>query len=222
MRIALFVGFISGALMLSACSSQTHKPSESLAESQLCNTCLQLCTSCHYKNGTSAGPEFPKIAGQYDVYLVKAVENFKEGKRDSETMQRIASLHSKEEMIKLARYFASLQPDKAPSTTAPDQALWEWGKIIYETERVYGISCANCHGYDGMGYAYQSPRMRNVRAIPRLAGQSHAYLASAVQRYVDGKFDQGMCTMRKAGKTLAQDDVKALVEYLSSLTPGEK
>jgi cytochrome c553 len=222
MRIDLFVGFISGALMLSACSSQSRAPSQSLADLQLCPTCLQLCSSCHYVNGTSNAPEIPKIAGQQEVYLVKAVENFKNGRRDSETMQRIASLHTEEEMKKLARYFAAQQPDDTPSNSAPDQALWEWGKIIYEKDRVYGIACANCHGYDGMGYAYQSPRMRNVRAIPRLAGQSHVYLASAVQRYVDGKFDQGMCTMRKAGKTLTQDDAKALVEYLSSLTPGEK
>jgi cytochrome c553 len=219
MRIALLVGIISGALMLSACSSQSPAPSQSLADLQLCPTCLQLCSSCHYTDGTSKGPEIPKIAGQQETYLVKAVENFKNGRRDSETMQRIASMHTEEEMKKLARYFASLQPNDSPSTPAPNQALWEWGKILYEQERVYGIGCVNCHGYDGMGYAYQSPRMRNIRAIPRLAGQSRAYLTSAVQRYVDGKFQQGMCTMRKAGKTLTQDDAKALVEYLSSLTP---
>jgi cytochrome c553 len=165
------------------------------------------------------GPQFPRIAGQYDVYLVKSVENFKRGQRDSKTMQRIASLHTEEEMKKLARYFAAQQADDTPSISAPDQVLWEWGKIIYEKDRVYGIACADCHGYDGMGYAYSSERMKNVRAIPRLAGQSHVYLASAVQRYVDGRFDAGMCTMRKAGKTLAQDDVRALVEYLASLTP---
>jgi cytochrome c553 len=224
MRIGQFVSLVASVLMLSACSSQTRPPSESAgtqtaAELKLCNTCLQLCSSCHYTNGTSAGPEFPKIAGQKEVYLVKAVENFKEGKRDSETMQAIAKLHTKEEMIKLARYFASLQPDNTPSISATDEAQWEWGKIIYEKDRIYGISCADCHGYNGMGYTYEGPKMRNVRAIPRLAGQSRTYLASGVQRYVDGKYDAGMCTMRKAGKTLSQDDVNALIEYLASLTP---
>jgi cytochrome c553 len=227
MRINPFLGMIAGILMLAACSSQTRAPAEPYAapvsaELKLCRTCLQLCTSCHYTDGKTAGPDFPKIAGQYDTYLVKSVENFKKGHRDSETMQRIASLHTEEEMKNLARYFASLQPDDTPSISAPDQALWEWGKIIYEKDRVYGIACADCHGYDGMGYAYKSSRMRNVRAIPRLAGQSHTYLASAVQRYVDGKFEAGMCTMRKAGKTLTQDDAKALVEYLASLTPQAK
>jgi cytochrome c553 len=134
-------------------------------------------------------------------------------------MKRIASMHTEEDMKKLARYFASLEPDNTPSISAPNEALWEWGKVLFEQERVYGIACANCHGHDGMGYTYQSPKMRNVRAIPRLAGQSRAYLASAVQRYVDGKFDQGMCTMRKAGKTLNKNDIDSLVEFLSSLTP---
>lgn len=221
MRRSQCVSLVVSVLMLSACSSQTHAPSESLAELHLCNTCLQQCSSCHYGNGTSAGPEIPKIAGQYDVYLVKAVENFKQGKRDSETMQGIARLHSKEEMIKLARYYASLQPYNTPSTSAPDETLWEWGKLLFETERVYGISCANCHGYDGMGYAYESPKMRNVRAIPRLAGQSRQYLASRIASYEEGKVETGMCTMRTAGKTLKKDDINALVEYLSSLTPPQ-
>lgn len=224
MRIGQLISLVVSVLLLSACSSQTRPTSEpsgtqSMAELKLCNTCLQLCSSCHYADGTSVGPNFPKIAGQKDVYLIQAVESFKEGKRNSETMQAIAKLHTKEEMIKLARYFASLQPDNTPSITTPNEALWEWGKIIYEKDRIYGISCADCHGYNGMGYTYESPKMRNVRAIPRLAGQSHAYLASAVHGYVDGKYDAGMCTMRRAGQTLSQDDVNALVEYLASLTP---
>lgn len=134
-------------------------------------------------------------------------------------MQRIASLHTEEEMKRLAHYFSAREPNDRPSIPVPDPDLWFRGKDIYGKDRVYGIACANCHGYGGMGYAYQSPKMRNVRAIPRLAGQSHAYLASAVQRYVDGKCDQGMCTMRKAGKTLTKNDIDSLVEYLSSLTP---
>ena len=223
-RIEQLLCLVVSLLMLSACTSQTRQPSESVsaqsaAELKLCNTCLQLCSSCHYANGSSAGPDFPKIAGQKDVYLVKAVEDFKEGKRDSVTMQAIAKLHTKEEMIQLARYFATLQPDNAPSIAAPNEALWEWGKIIYEQDRIYGIACSDCHGKNGMGYTYESPKMRNVRAIPRLAGQSRNYLATAVQRYVDGKYDSGMCTMRRAGQTLSQDDVSALVEYLASLSP---
>ena len=229
MRIERFAIIIASVLMFSACSTESRAPSESVTSVTPAE--IQFCASCHYVNGTSKGPEIPKIAGQYDVYLVQTVENFKEGRRDSETMQRIASLHTEEEMRKLARYFAAQKPDERPSIAIPDPALWSkgkevfdpalWsrGKEIYEKDRVYGISCADCHGHDGMGYAYESPQMRNVRAIPRLAGQSHVYLASAVQKYVEGKDLYGFCTMRRAGKTLAKDDVDALVEYLSSLTP---
>jgi cytochrome c553 len=228
MRIERFVIIIASVLMFSACSTESRAPSESVTS--LTAAQIQLCESCHYVNGTSKGPEIPKIAGQYDVYLVQTVENFKQGRRDSETMQRIASLHTEEEMKKLARYFAAQKPDERPSIPIPnpalwskgreifDPALWSRGKEIYEKDRVYGISCADCHGYDGMGYAYESSQMRNVRAIPRLAGQSHVYLASAVQKYVEGENLYGFCTMRKAGKTLAENDVKALVYYLSSLT----
>ncbi|HYP69125.1 MAG TPA: c-type cytochrome [Thiobacillaceae bacterium] len=216
MRIALLVSVISGALMLSACSLQSRVPPESMS---LSPAELQLCESCHYVNGPTRGPEFPEIAGQYDVYMVQAIENFKKGLRDSETMERIESLHSEKEMKKLAHYFAAQKPYTKPSIPVPDPVLWAKGKYIYEKDRVYGIACADCHGYDGKGYSYESPQMRNVRAIPRLAGQSYVYLASALQKYVEGENLYGFCTMRNAGKTLAKDDVKSLVEYLSSLTP---
>jgi cytochrome c553 len=213
------VSAIACTLALVSCSFQTHKVSETPAQSELCSTCLQLCSACHYTNGTTPGPEFPKIAGQYDVYLVKAVEDFKSGKRDSATMQRVASLHSKQEMIKLARYFASLPSSNAPAVSKPDETLWEWGKILFETERVYGISCADCHGDDAMGYRYKSQRMTHVHAIPRLAGQRRQYLASVLESYQKGEVQSGMCTMRKAGQTLSDNDIKALAEYLASLPP---
>jgi cytochrome c553 len=218
MRIERFVGLISGVLMVSACSTGPRASSESATRVTAAE--IQFCESCHYVNGTSKSPELPKIAGQYDVYLAQAVENFKQGRRDSETMRRIASLHTEEQLRKLAPYFAMLKPEESPSISVPDPVLWSRGKEIYERERVYGIACADCHGYDGMGYQYESQQMRNVRAIPRLAGQSHVYLAYAVQKYVEGKNLFGFCTMREAGKTLAKDDINALVEYLSSLTPG--
>lgn len=62
----------------------------------------------------------------------------------------------------------------------------------------------------------RSPRSSAARAIPRLAGQRTAYLQTMIQKYSQGNVDHGMCSMRKAGKTLSQDDIKALVEYLSS------
>ncbi len=215
MQIHRYLSAILGLIILSACSHQSSKPAASAVVMDASR--IQLCNACHDVNGVSAGPEFPNIAGQYESYLLKAVHRYKQGQRDSETMQLIASLHSEEEMNKFARYYAAQKFVPSPPNTSPDPALWEKGRKLYTQERVYGISCEDCHGSDGKGFQWQTPRMKAPRAVPRLAGQQHAYLAAAVQKYVEGEELHGMCTMRRAGKTLSKSDAKALVEYLSSL-----
>jgi cytochrome c553 len=215
MLYSRYLSAVAVLAMLAGCAQQSTQPSESAMAVDTAR--VRLCNACHYVDGASAGPEFPNIAGQQEAYLLKAVQNYKRGQRDSETMQLIASLHTEEQLNKFARYFAAKEPAAAPSLKSPDPALWDRGKQIFEQERVYGIACADCHGYDGKGMQWQTTRMKAPRAVPSLAGQRQGYLAEAIQRYVRGEEQQGMCTMRKAGKTLSEKDVKALVVYLSSL-----
>ncbi len=178
---------------------------------------IQRCSACHYVDGKSPGPEFPNIAGQYEAYLNKALSQFKQNKRESEAMELIASLHKQQELVILANYYAQQKPDAAPAVLAADASLKAKGEQLYKQERVYGIACIDCHGADAMGYVRKSPRRpMAMRATPRLAGQKPAYLMAVMQKYSGDTVKHGMCAMRKAGKTLSQDDVRALVEYLAS------
>jgi cytochrome c553 len=178
---------------------------------------IQRCSACHYVDGKSPGPEFPNIAGQYEAYLNKALTQFKQNKRESDAMELIASLHKQQELVILANYYAQQKPDVTPSILAPDATLKAKGEHLYKQERVYGIACVDCHGADAKGYVRKSPRRPNAsRATPRLAGQKPAYLMAVMQKYGDDSVKHGMCAMRKAGKTLSQDDIKALVEFLAS------
>jgi cytochrome c553 len=178
---------------------------------------IQRCSACHYVDGKSPGPEFPNIAGQYETYLNKALTQFKEHKRESDAMELITSLHKQQELVILANYYANQPPDETPSITSPDPSLKARGERVYKQERVYGIACIDCHGADAKGYLRKSPRNKAaVRAIPRLAGQKPAYLMAMIMKYKDSGVGHGMCGMRKAGKTLSEADVKALVEYLGS------
>ena len=178
---------------------------------------IQRCSACHYVDGKSAGPEFPNIAGQYEEYLMKALKLFKENKRESEAMQLIASLHKQQELVILANYFAKQKPADSPSIASPDQSLLARGQQIYTSERVYGLACIDCHGSDAKGYVRKSPRTKARRAIPNLAGQQPGYLKARLGKYTGVvQPSGGMCAMRKAGKTLSQHDIDALVEFLAS------
>jgi len=207
MKTPFFIGFM-GLMVSALANAESALTPESIH--------IQRCSACHYVDGKSAGPEFPNIAGQYDIYLKKALKQFKENQRESDAMELIASLHKEQELVILANYYANQKPDETPSILVPDTSLKARGQHLYTEGRVYGIACADCHGADAKGYVRKSPRSSAARAIPRLAGQKPAYLKAVLQKYGGSGVTHGMCAMRKAGKTLSQGDVQALVEYLSS------
>jgi cytochrome c553 len=208
LKTAVALSMVSAASLVSAADPAAGPTPETIH--------IQRCSACHYVDGKSASPEFPNIAGQYEIYLMKALKLFKENKRDSDAMELVASLHKQQELVILANYYAKQKPADSPSISSPDRTLAERGKQLYTAERVYGIACVDCHGPDAMGYVRESPRTRASRAIPRLAGQHPGYLKAALQKYSAGESQSGMCTMRKAGKALDPSDIDALVEYLAS------
>lgn len=216
MRVFLFK-IITGLTIVAVSSLSSYADSDSALTPESVH--IQRCSACHYVDGKSASPEFPNIAGQYESYLMKALKLFKENKRESEAMELIASLHREQELVILANYYSKQKPAETPALATPDQTQPSRGEQIFTAERIYGISCVDCHGQDAKGYLRKSPRTRNVRAIPSLAGQQPGYLKTVLQKYTEiGSSDihPGMCAMRKAGKTLSQSDVHALAEYLSS------
>jgi cytochrome c553 len=217
MRVFLF-RILTGLAIVAAFSLQARADSDTDLTPDSVH--IQRCSACHYVDGKSAGPEFPNIAGQYEQYLMKALKLFKENKRESEAMELITSLHKEQELVILANYYSKQKPAETPSIGNPDKPLWTRGQQIFTSERVYGIACADCHGADAKGYVRKSPRTKNSRAMPSLAGQQPGYLKAKLMKYTGAgtgvPTQIGMCGMRKAGKTLNQGDVNALVEYLSS------
>ena len=216
MRTFLFK-IITGLLIVGAGAVQAFAESKAAITPESIH--IQRCSACHYVDGKPPSEEFPHIAGQYEQYLLKALKLFKEGARESEAMELITSLHREQELVILANYYAKQKPADAPSKADADQTLAARGQQLYTSERVYGIACSDCHGPDAKGYVRSTPRTRVERAIPRLAGQQPPYLKAKLMKYTgadNGKPQVGMCGMRKAGKTLNQNDVDALVEFISS------
>ena len=65
------------------------------------------CVGCHGPDGNSLVPSFPKIAGQYQDYLLHALKSYKNGSRNNAIMNGIASTLSDEQMGILSKYYAS-------------------------------------------------------------------------------------------------------------------
>jgi len=67
------------------------------------------CAACHGKDGTTpADPAYPKLAGQYPDYLVKALNDYQSGGRKNAVMGAMAKPLSKLDIQNLAAYFSSL------------------------------------------------------------------------------------------------------------------
>lgn len=70
----------------------------------------QVCAACHGADGnTPLAPEYPRLAGQYDDYLYKALRDYKSGARKNAIMGAQAATLSTQEMQDLAAYFSSLK-----------------------------------------------------------------------------------------------------------------
>ena len=82
-------------------AAQDTKKGEELAQKQ--------CAACHGKDfATGLDPTYPKIAGQYQDYLEKALRDYKSGARKNPIMNGIAKPLSRDEIKNVAAYISSL------------------------------------------------------------------------------------------------------------------
>ena len=67
----------------------------------------QVCAACHGADGAKpAAPENPILAGQYADYIVKALSDYKSGKRANPVMKAMAEPLSKQDIEDLAAWFS--------------------------------------------------------------------------------------------------------------------
>ncbi len=70
---------------------------------------VQMCQGCHGIEGwRTAYPEVykvPRIAGQHEAYIVKALQEYKSGERNHPSMRAIASTLSDQDMADVAAYY---------------------------------------------------------------------------------------------------------------------
>ena len=68
------------------------------------------CQTCHGMDGLSKLPEAPNLAGQVELYLVKAMGDYKSGARKNDMMSVVAPELKEQDVADLAAFFAGLPP----------------------------------------------------------------------------------------------------------------
>ena len=67
----------------------------------------ETCQACHGPDGNSPDPNFPRLAGQYEDYLTKALHDYKSGERKNAIMNGIVAALSEQDIADLAAFYAS-------------------------------------------------------------------------------------------------------------------
>lgn len=73
------------------------------------------CQTCHGLDGIAKIPQAPNLAGQQELYLKKALTDYKSGVRHNEMMSLVAPSLSEQDIDDLAAYYSAIQIEvKAP------------------------------------------------------------------------------------------------------------
>ena len=67
------------------------------------------CVACHGETGVSQAPDFPKLAGQHQDYIVRALNDYKSGARKNAIMAGQVANLKRGDIADLAAYYSSLQ-----------------------------------------------------------------------------------------------------------------
>ena len=92
------------AVAASAQEAPRAAPAPDLKKAQ--QTATQVCAACHGADGNSTDPQFPRLAGQYEDYLVRALTDYRSGQRRNPIMSGFAAGLSDTDIANLAAYFA--------------------------------------------------------------------------------------------------------------------
>lgn len=67
------------------------------------------CAACHGPNGISVNAQWPTLAGQHESYILRALQQYRNGARANVIMGAQAGLIAEEDVSALARYYARLK-----------------------------------------------------------------------------------------------------------------
>lgn len=173
-----------------------------------------VCSACHGPTGGgNQAVNAPRIAGQYDWYVKRQLQAFKDGIRGTAPgdmygaqMRPMAMMLANEAAIdNLVAYIGTLTPPVPPAMVQGDASA---GKSLYTT-------CVECHGAKAEGNL--------AKNAPKLADQDDWYLVRELQNFKKGlrgsnpKDVYGAQMKAKAALPADDQGINNVVVYIRSL-----
>ncbi|MGD9592399.1 MAG: cytochrome c [Candidatus Berkiella sp.] len=171
----------------------------------------QTCVACHGTDGNSTVPNWPKIAGQHELYLVKELKDFRAGEkgpRYEASMYGMVANLTDQDIADLASFYASQKQTMGKA----QNAYVALGQRIYRGGNVQtGVTaCLARHGPEGQG--------NDAANFPKLAGQHAVYIENQLIAFRDGKRKNSPIEMMESiSHRMSNDEIKAVSSYIEGL-----
>lgn len=160
----------------------------------------EVCAACHGPDGNSSQGIYPSLAGQTARYIYLQLKDFNEGRRSDPRMTPVAKTLTKDDMLNVAAYFAAQELRPLDFQADPN-------KVAKGSAKAAETLCTMCHGG---GFKGQNE-------IPRVAGQQHDYIVKQLKDFKAGRRTNDAGNMASVSKTLSDEDIENLAQYLTTL-----
>lgn len=189
--------------------SMVFSTAQAAGDPEAGKTASASCAACHGADGNSVNPEWPKLAGQHEGYLIQQLLYFADGERDNAIMKGMAANLSDEDRANMSAYFAS----QKVTYGAADPALVELGERLYRGgNSESGVApCMGCHGPNGAG----NPDAN----YPALRGQHAKYVENQLHGFAEGNRinENSIQMMQIIASRMTNKEIRAVSSYIQGL-----
>ncbi|WP_024300101.1 c-type cytochrome [Methylomicrobium lacus] len=194
-----------------------HSKTQDYADAQLVSAGrprfdLTACSRCHdTADAPPTSPYIPRIGGQEEAYLKRALHDFQDDMRQSGFMEPVAGDLDDEHIERLASYYAAQRPafrQPARPSSADESELGR--QLAEQGDRTRKIpACNACHGRKGR------------EDYPRLAGQSAQYIGQQLHIWRQGGRDKTPhgAMMAVVAKRMTEQQVAAAASFFANQPP---
>ena len=179
-----------------------------------------ICGACHGAEGNGAAPNFPKLAGLGQKYLLKQLHDIKSGERAIVEMTGLLTNLSDDDLANIAAFYdakplqlAGAKPLKVQLNSSEQVDALALGEKVYRGGNLETKTpaCSGCHSPRGLG--------NEPAGYPRISGQQAQYLEKQLRDFRAGNRhnDTDAQIMRKVAEHMSDAEIIAVSNYISGL-----
>ncbi len=182
-------------------------------------TLAAVCAACHGEDGNSVVPNFPKLAGTGESYMLKQLIDIKQNVRVVPEMTGILEGLSDQDMADLAAFYdekamqlSGAQPLEVQVNSGEKVDGMKLGENVYRagTSETSLPACTGCHSPRGLG--------NDPAGFPRLGGQHAQYIEKQLRDFRAGnRTNDAEGVMRTIAKNMTDAEIVALANYIAGL-----